>query len=419
MEQPRPGIWSRRFVWDGPAARASLWRHRVAILLGLGVAFRVAGFLAGRGLWMDEGSLIANARLRSPSAFFGPLVASQLAPPGFLTLEWVALRVFGDSAPAARIVPLLAGIASLWLFLAVARRMLTPRAIPAAVALFASADDLIYFASEAKQYSSDVASALACTLIGVTIGVGSLDLRRALVLSTFGVLIVWFSHPSIFVLAAVGTVRLADRLMARDWRSALAWCLVGATWVASFAGVHAVAMVQLGPSGMMWQFWGFAFPPFPGSVWDASWVFRRLAYFFVNPLHFTAPFGPLWSSLPAVVSCLVGVVVFARSRRDDLALLLLPVGFALAASCLKLYPFHGRLVLFLTPAFLLLIASGLDRVRDLRPGRNLAFATLAALLIGVPMLLDLYRVVEPRQRETLNPYGDRRPLSLDPYRYPF
>ena len=31
----------------------------------------------------------------------------------------------------------------------------------------------------------------------------------------------------------------------------------------------------------------FAFPPMPPtSAWDASWILRRLAYFFINPLNF-------------------------------------------------------------------------------------------------------------------------------------
>ncbi|WP_435021388.1 hypothetical protein TA3x_002348 [Tundrisphaera sp. TA3] len=419
MDDEPSGGWNLRIDWDGPAVRAWLWRHRVAILLGLGALFRVAQYLAGRSLWLDEQSLRASVRVASPLAFFGPLGNGQLAPPGFLLLQWLAVRAIGDSSYGVRFVPLLAGLAGLWLFLEVARRVLAPRAVPAAAALFASADDLIYFAAEGKQYSSDVAAALACTLLGLTAGAGRLTPRRAAILAGFGVLIVWFSHPSVFVLAAVGTARLAGRILVRDWPGAAAWCGIGAAWVASFAAVHHVAMDQLGHEGMMWEFWAFAFPPAPRSAWDASWIARRLAYVLVNPLHFREPFGPGWSMIPALLCGVAGFAALWRSGRDRLAILTLPIAFAAAASGLRLYPFHGRLILFLVPAFLLLIAAGLDRSRDLRPGRPIVFALLATLLIGVPMLRDAFHLVEPRDRMFFNTYGDRRPPSDDPGRFPF
>ena len=73
-------------------------------------------------------------------------------------------------------------------------------AVWVAVALFGVSGDLVYFASEAKQYSSDVASALAMILLGLTLGARPLTAPRAALLGAAGVTVVWFSHPSIFVL---------------------------------------------------------------------------------------------------------------------------------------------------------------------------------------------------------------------------
>lgn len=290
----RAGTWNRRIDWDGAAVRAWAVRHQVALWLALGVAFRVGQFLAGRDLWLDESSLMSNLRVASPLAFFGPLVASQLAPPGFLVLDWLALRAVPDPIYGARLVPLAAGIATLWLGVAVARRALPARAVPLAAALFATADDLIYFAAEGKQYSGDAAAALGCTWLGLALGSGPMTARRAGWLAGAGGLIAWFSHPAAFVLAAVGLVGLAGRIRARDARGVAWWVAIGAAWVASIAGLHLVAMRQLNRDRMMWKFWAFAFPPAPTSGWDASWLLRRGAYFFTNPLHFVEPFGPRW-----------------------------------------------------------------------------------------------------------------------------
>ena len=419
MSHPPTGIWSRRFEWDPSALGAWLVRNAVPIWVGLGAIFRIGQFLHGRTLWLDEASLVANVNHLTPRQFFGPLISSQLAPPGFLILEWVGFRAVSNPEYGARLVPLIASLLALGLFLLVTRRILPARAVPLGVALFATADDLIYFAAEAKQYSSDVTAALAATLIGLTLGTGPLSARRVVLLAGAGALLVWFSHPVAFVLAAVGVTGLANRVWAGDGWSAGGWVAVGSVWVASLAAVHVVAMRQLDHQGMMWSFWASAFPPAPSSLWNASWLVRRSVYFFANPLHFFVPLGFLGSALPPAMLCLLGAISNVRDRRDQLALLILPAGFVLLAAALRLYPFHGRLVLFLIPAALLGIARGLDWVRDLRLAGRWIWTGLVVLLVGLPLVLDLARLVEPRQRLDHNDYGDRRPAALDPTTFPF
>jgi hypothetical protein len=393
-------------------------RYKLPLVVGVGIGLRLIQYGHDRGYWMDERSLVRSIQGLSPATMFGPLGNSQLAPPGFLFAEWAAMRALGDSRLSLRLVPLISGIASMFLIAAVARRCLPARAVWMAVALFAVSGDLIYFASEAKQYSSDVASALACLLLGLTIGSRPMTAAKTALLAAAGAAIVWFSHPSVFVLAAVGTVGLSGAVGNRYARSAASWVLVGLAWVGSFAAVHAVAMEQLGSGDGMWRFWDFAFPPVPPrSVWDASWVPRRLALLFVDPLNFDAPIGPRLSMLPAIGLCLMGCARLWRVDRGRLAMLMLPGVFALLAAHLRLYPFHGRLVLFFVPVLLLAIADGLDLVREKR-GRGLLYAFLAAMVLGFPTLTAAYHVFEPSNRNFANPYGDLRPAVIDPYRFP-
>ena len=417
-EPDGPGRRVRRSP-DVPVGEILAWvgRSKVALAIGVGVLFRLAGYLPGREYWMDESSLVHNIRNLSPAGFFGPMMNQQLAAPGFLVALWTSGRLFGDNHYAMRLIPLLGGIGGLFLFLALARRSLPPRAVLPAVVMFACSNDLIYFASEAKQYSTDVASGLACLLLGLTVGSRPLTASRAALLATWGASIVWFSHPSIFVLAGVGIVGLARAVEARDWRWAGLWLAVGASWLGSFAGVHAVSTRQLGGSDQMWRFWDFAFPPMPPrSAWDATWVFRRLAYYFINPLNFDAPFGVRISALPAIGLALVGVVRLWRLDRRRFALLMLPVALTLAAAAARLYPFHGRVVLFLAPIPLLAIAAGLDRVREIR-GRGVLYYGLATMVLAVPALVAIGQVIEPSSSH--NGFGDLHPHGVDPYRFPF
>ena len=85
--------------------------------------------------------------------------------------------------------------------------------------MFALADDLIYYSSEIKQYSSDVAIALGLLLY---VFISDKCCARSYVTFAFlGCLAVWFSFPVVFVVA--GGIDLdrpkpaAARLM-RAWR---------------------------------------------------------------------------------------------------------------------------------------------------------------------------------------------------------
>ncbi len=406
-------VWSREIPVRAIGQRLS--QNPMRIILTLGVVCRVAQYLAGRGYWMDEGSLVGCIEHLSQSGLFGPLGSTQLAPPGFLAIEWGMMRVLGSSPFALRLVPLVAGVTALFLFRDLACRCQTVRGALLAVALFAVVDDLIYFASEVKQYSSDLAVSLGLLLVAVrTEDQDRWTIRSALGLAALGVGAVWCSHPAVFTLAAVGVVGLGRAIWRREIGRSVVWVGVGLAWVASFAVVHAVAMRQLGYRRDMWVFWDFAFPTIPPrSVWDLAWPVRRFAFLFASPLNFDAPFGPRWSIWPAVVLAVLGWVWLARREPARAVLLVLPGGLALVAAYARLYPFHGRLLLFWVPLLLIPLAAGLDAVRP----KQLRWF-LIAWVVGLPTLTAAYHLIEPRQRNEANPYGDRRASSLNPYWFP-
>ena len=404
----------------GPVVR---WvrSHPARTVLLAGALARLVQYLWGRPSWMDEESLRANIVGKSLAGLFGPLAATQLAPPGFLVVEWGVSRTLGDSLFALRLFSLLGGLASLWLFDRVARRVSRPSAFLAGLALFAASDDLIYFASELKQYGTDVAAALAVTLLALRLGDAAPALwpRRASELGALGAAAVWFSHPSAFVLGGVGTTLIGVALARGRYSRAGAVALLGLAWLLSFAGVYLVAMEQLGHKPDMWTFWDFAFPPRPArSAWDWTWYPRRLLYLFVNPMSFATPLGPRVSALPALALFGVGAASLACRRPSAFALLAAPMFVTLAANAFRLYPFHGRLVLFLVPSLLLAIAEGAGAVLDAFPGRAVRRAVLASILL-FPALTDVYHLAVPRDRTDFNRLGDYRDDGVDPDWFPF
>jgi hypothetical protein len=84
------------------------------------------------------------------------------------------------------------------------------------------------------------------------------------------------------------------------------------------------------------------------------------------------------------------------------------VPIVLLASALRQYPFSGRLLLFLVPPALLLIAHGGARIGTvLARSSRLIAATFVFLLTGPPVAEAMYRFVWPRTTEEIRPVMNR------------
>ena len=119
--------------------------------------------------------------------------------------------------------------------------------------------------------------------------------------------------------------------------------------------------------------------------------------------------GPIWPWAGVVIPLslvLAGGVSLARRSRPAWAILVLPIALAMVASAMKRYPFHGRLILELVPAFFLLIAQGTERLRELAAGRaRLSYKAVLVVLLAYPCLASIYQVAGAARRE-FNRHGD-------------
>ncbi|NJN65619.1 MAG: hypothetical protein HC884_02345 [Chloroflexaceae bacterium] len=326
-------------------------------LLLVGVVLRTVLYLSNRSLWNDEYQLVRNILRRSPGGLLQPLDYDQGAPVGFLLVEKLAAWLFGDHAYAFRLVPFLAGLASLVLFFVIARSYLRPTAFPVAVGLFALNYPLIYYAAETKQYATDVAITLLLHLFALRF-MGEGGRSRALTVSFAVVsgLSVWFSHPAIFTLAGLGVVLGSIFLLQKDGKRVLALLGVCLTFSLSFLGCYVFSLRNLRGNDYLMDFWKEGFPPLPpASVSDLLWFPRTLLAVLNHPVGF-----PIVSL--GVVAVVAGALTLYQDRKP-LNLHLVPMVFTLLAAALHAYPFAERLILFLVPSVLLVLAAGLDRMR--------------------------------------------------------
>jgi hypothetical protein len=242
-EPPRTGNLARVVVW---------------ILLALGVALRLRVYLFNRSLWLDEAMLALNIMARPFGRLMEPLEFNQAAPLGFLFAERTAVNLFGGSEYALRFFPLVCGIASLFLFWRLVGRFLSPRAAAVALGLFVLADRLVYYSSETKPYSTDVAVGLLVWWVVARADVPSAAPARAWewVSAVVGAVAIWFSYPVVFLLGGVGLHWAWRQTKARQWRALTVVAATGAIWAASFAAAYAVSLRGVTQNTQLAEFGG-------------------------------------------------------------------------------------------------------------------------------------------------------------------
>lgn len=388
----------RTLSWQEAARRTagavlvSSWTVRV--LIAVGVLLRLGRYLQHRSLWLDESTLALNLMSRSYSHLFGRLDFDQGAPVGFLALEKLAIGALGDSERVFRLFPLLAGIASVFVFWRVAVRFLDRPAALLALAFFAVLEPFVYYSSETKQYSFDVLVALLLLWLfdrAATSGRG----RDLLAFCAFGVVAPWLSHPSVFVLAGTGVALILVALSRGERRIAIGTALAAVAWIASFAVEYVTSIRHLSHVQTLAA----------GQASGASGSVVKDVY-----LLFSQP-GAMPRTTIALTVFLVGVGALALMRRSwpRAVALVLMLCAGILASLDHRYPLGGRWALFLlAPAVLLLSLGGTALVRLSRGALHWAAIALVAILLAIPAAAAAKHLVrlptfEPGTPATLQP----------------
>ncbi|WP_165226514.1 hypothetical protein [Aquisphaera insulae] len=385
------------------------------LAIAVGVALRIAEFLGFRNLYLDERLLLENIVGRAPFDFHHVLVNDQMAPPGFLVVERLLVHLPFHVLATARLFPLLCGIACVFLMRTAARRYLDPRAVPIAIATLALGDHLLYYSAEVKQYSCDLLMALAALALASPSPAddgeasGARPLGR---LAVFGLIAPWFSFTVLFVLAGIGMKLLWDAVRGHDRSKILAVAGIGLGWVVNIGLCVLLSRSILSSRDFIWVWWDFAFLPIPPhTVADARLVAESMANVFINPGSILSPLDFTGTAAVASAVALIGGLSLGRRRPGALWLLVSPLLFGLAASAVRQYPFHGRLVFYLVPTYHMLLAEGMVALG--RRSRWILTLLLAAFfLYGEAEEVSRHYLMQPRFR-TFDSHGDLKNDLLD------
>jgi uncharacterized membrane protein len=358
---------------------------------------------------MDEGSLLANLKGIGILEFSRPFGNDQLAPFGFIIIERVVVHLLGDSVYSTRLLPLICGIAALFLLSSLSKRILPPRPALIAFALFALSDDLIYYSSELKPYSLDLLAGVAIILVTTNCLLEPTRRSNLIPLTALAIAVPWFSFPSAFMVAGCGITLLIAKSFTRPIREVIPVALIAALWAASFGLSYVASHRMLGQGTTMYVFWNFAFVPLVSAPLDlATWNHSAgiILETLVNPLNLILPLAAQPAAILAVLLLMLGNVAMFQRSRTIWSVLVLPILLAIIASVLRRYPFHGRLILELVPTCFVLIAAALERMAQLdRTPRKRIYKTLLVAVLLYPIAAGVLNSLSFRDRD-FNQHGD-------------
>jgi hypothetical protein len=382
----------------------------------LGVAWRTLRYLLQFPIWGDEAYVCLNFLDRDLLGLTRPLRFVQVAPVLFLWVEWGAHHLLGYTELALRLLPFLAGIAALLLFVRLARLTLDPLAAVLAVGLLAVSYYPVRHSCEVKPYAFDLLAATALLLTAAAWLRRPERLAPLALLTVLAPMALAASYPSVFVTGAVSVALLPAVWRRPGWAARALYLAYNVLVGISFAALYLlVGAGQYGSTGGAdnW-YWQESFPP--GQPFA---LLKWLVLIHTGNLMAYPVGGPNGLSALTCLLFLAGVWQAGRARQWDLlSLSLVPFALTLTAAALHRYPYGGsaRVAQHLAPAICLLTGLGtaglLRRLRlaDTQPRWALAACVLLGLVGAGGLARDL---VKPYKTE-----GDRmvRQIVTDVFR---
>jgi hypothetical protein len=376
------------------------WENIIAgLILLAGFLLRLRQYLTGRSLWLDEAMLALNIVHRDYSDLFQPLDYDQGAPIGFMLVEKTFNLIFGRNEFSLRLFPLLIGLASLWLFYLLLKRSAYGAGFWVALTLFAFNSRLIYYSSEVKQYILDVAVTIGLLLIALPLFQQAP--RKAFAsLAIAGSLALWFSHPSLFVLAGIGLALFISYFQKRDFVNLRFTIGIGILWLVDLAFLYSLTLSDLRNNSYMHEYWQGAFAPMP--PWsDWNW--------YVNAFqkNMDTQFGYSYAVGLIFILMLAGWGVLFMQKHAFAITLAGILFFTLLAASLGLYPVLERMGLFLVPIGILLIGKSLEipaqRLRASPVVSTIVVLALSGFVLYSPITRALEQFITPKYFEHIRP----------------
>lgn len=327
-------------------------------ILFIGLLLRWVVYQQNRSLIMDEANLARNIVEKGVVDFFQSLDYHQYCPPLFLLWSKLNITLLGVNEYALKLAPLITGIAVLFLFWLLIKRVIKEDVVEWYLLMLLSFSTLaIRYSTEVKQYTSDTAITLLLIWIALQFKNKKWSIQNSLLWMIMGSLLVWASMPSIFILAAIGFAFLYQSWTTQQ-KIPIGLVASGVSWIFSF-GIYFFSILHQdsATNGLKEYHHNFFFNFLPTNLDELLLSGKLILGLMTSVLDQT------------LVSFLFGILMLGSGgytliKKDKFAacLFLHPVLFALIASNFQLYSLIPRLSLFFIPLLMVVLGIGLATV---------------------------------------------------------
>lgn len=346
------------------------------VLLIAGAGLRLYVYFQNRNLIIDEANVARNISERGFIALLQPLDYHQYAPPVFLWITKLSSMLFGMGEMALRLYPFLCGIASLVLFYIVTKRLLPLHTIWYPLSLMVFGAIFIRYSSELKQYMPDIFMALLLFWLAMKTDITKLSPGRFVIYWMLaGSVAIWWSMPSVFILAGVGMYYAWMVIAGQKYRKLLHLTAVGIVWLAQFAAYYFLLLEEQANSDYLQNFHKYDFlfaTPSKPEEWQHNWyVFSALMRQFEGLYPYVHDINTAF--------LILGVIMLFKKARAFFFLLVVPVLALCFAACIDQYSLMPRVSLFIIPVIILIIGYGFAQIYYLKATWMKAIVLVAGL----------------------------------------
>lgn len=325
-------------------SKNNIFKILLGIVLFVGIFLRFWIFAQDYSPYADEVGLYNNIKNLNFSAAALNLQDLQVAPIAFMLISKIFFLIANAQYSAMKILPLISSILSVPAFYILSKKFLNNKfAVLFANILFALNYSLIFYSQSIKHYSTEVLVTILAFLVFTSIKIDNLDFKKSFILGCLASFALFFSFGFIHIITGF---YLCFFFSKTDFVKKVKYSLVSLAPFAITLFVHFVIFKGI----YVWQVAEFKCLKY-FNPYSYKWFMN---YFF---LDFHNNFIPVILSITLVLGCLL----FLREKKiNNFLLLLFPIISAFLSGQLYIYPFFGRLTLFLFPIFFILFAKMLD-----------------------------------------------------------
>ena len=365
------------------------------VILIIGIVFRLLVLMQNRNLLIDEVNVARNLYERSYMDLLKPLRYEQFAPPLFLWVcKWTMLH-FGAYEWSLRLFPFVSSVIGFLLFYALLKKLKIKSALFYPLSIVALGMIYVRYATELKQYSSDLMVIMALLYMALHYDILSTHKRKfMLIWALAGSVAIWMSMPSVFVLTGIVayyTYQCFHPQLPKKWGFYL---VIPFLWLVQFAVYFKLLLAPSIHSDYLQNWHQQHMLLWPTSIAHCKHNFDALAHYFsMMAGHWVL------SSAFNLLLLAVGTVVLFKRNKGQLLLLSAPLVLLLLAALLHQFTLLPRVCLFSYPIVLLLMAQGLEFVFQAHIRAPYKFVATAVAVYTLFMFNQLNWLRDPPEFE--------------------